>query len=227
MRSVHTERSTQSQFRGRASPACLAVSGTPAGLLRSLRDFTPSTFLHPLAPRALPRFLATMGALTPARRVLRASFRPMNAHLFRTGLPGSLVATFHAFRHQTPDAPCHRFSRCPPSVTGFPDRFGRFPGLDFTLNPQARRYARPNRVRPSYGLHVRLRLLPTPPHGDAVTFGYQERASPEGLSPLQSRLLQAHGFRIKSGNDCLPGTLIFTGHYSQTTPSTIPGTVKL
>ncbi len=40
------------------------------------------------------------------------------------------------------------------------------------------------------GLHVRLRLPPTPPHGDAVTFGYQERASPErGLSPLQSHLL--------------------------------------
>jgi len=26
-------------------------------------------------------------------------------------------------------------------------RFGRFPDLGFTLNPEARRYARPNRVR--------------------------------------------------------------------------------
>ncbi|MEW6377745.1 MAG: hypothetical protein AB1502_18400, partial [Thermodesulfobacteriota bacterium] len=35
-----------------------------------------------------------------------------------------------------------------------------------------------------------LRLLPTPPHGDAVTFSYQERASPEkGLSPFWSHLL--------------------------------------
>ncbi len=42
----------------------------------------------------------------------------------------------------------------------------------------------------SYGLHVRLRLLPTPPRGDAVTFGYRERASPgRGLAPLRSRLL--------------------------------------
>jgi len=33
-------------------------------------------------------------------------------------------------------------------------------------------------------------LLPTPPHGDAVTFGYREQASPgRGLSPLRSRLL--------------------------------------
>lgn len=42
----------------------------------------------------------------------------------------------------------------------------------------------------SYGLHVRFRLLPTPPRGDAVTFSYRDRASPErGLSPLCSRLL--------------------------------------
>ena len=42
----------------------------------------------------------------------------------------------------------------------------------------------------SYGLHVRLRLLSTPHHDDAVTFGYRERASPGGgLSPPRSRLL--------------------------------------
>jgi hypothetical protein len=42
----------------------------------------------------------------------------------------------------------------------------------------------------SYGLLVRLRLLPTPPHGDAVTFGYREGASPaRGLAPLSLRLL--------------------------------------
>ncbi|HYA40385.1 MAG TPA: hypothetical protein VEF34_03725, partial [Syntrophobacteraceae bacterium] len=39
-------------------------------------------------------------------------------------------------------------------------------------------------------LHVRLGLLSTPPHGDAVTFDYRERTSPErGLAPLRSRLL--------------------------------------
>jgi hypothetical protein len=37
----------------------------------------------------------------------------------------------------------------------------------------------------SRGLHVRLRLLSTPPRGDAVTFGFRERASPgRGLVPL-------------------------------------------
>ncbi|MBW2148792.1 MAG: hypothetical protein JRI22_17400, partial [Deltaproteobacteria bacterium] len=42
--------------------------------------------------------------------------------------------------------------------------------------------------------------LPTPPHSDAVTFGYRERASPGGgLSPPRSRLLTgALGAGIKS-----------------------------
>jgi hypothetical protein len=35
-----------------------------------------------------------------------------------------------------------------------------------------------------YGLDVRLRLLPTPPHGDAVTFGYEGPDAPRrGLAP--------------------------------------------
>jgi len=36
--------------------------------------FPSSTSLHPLAPRPLRRFLATMGALTPARAALRLSW---------------------------------------------------------------------------------------------------------------------------------------------------------
>ena len=54
----------------------------------------------------------------------------------------------------------------------------------------------------SYGLHVRFRLLPTPPHGDAVTFDYQERASPErGLSPLRSHLLAGARIPGQARND--------------------------
>ena len=40
------------------------------------------------------------------------------------------------------------------------------------MNEQARRSSPPNRVSLPYGPTIRLRLLPTPPHGDAVTFGY-------------------------------------------------------
>ncbi|MEW6375879.1 MAG: hypothetical protein AB1502_08825, partial [Thermodesulfobacteriota bacterium] len=47
----------------------------------------------------------------------------------------------------------------------------------------------------------RLRLLPTPPHGDAVTFSYQERASPEkGLSPFWSHLLAGARIPVFTGN---------------------------
>ncbi|MDP2972977.1 MAG: hypothetical protein Q8P64_27780 [Deltaproteobacteria bacterium] len=58
----------------------------------------------------------------------------------------------------------------------------------------------------SYGLHVRPRLLSTPPCGDAVTFGYQERAFPEkGLSPFWSRLLAGARIPASAGMTSLLG----------------------
>lgn len=44
--------------------------------------------------------------------------------------------------------------------------------LGFASGVQARHDDRPNRVHLRYGLIVHLRLLSTPPRGDAVTFGY-------------------------------------------------------
>jgi len=46
-----------------------------------------STFLRPFAPRALSRFVATMSALTPARRLFDQP--GMNTVLLRAGLSGS------------------------------------------------------------------------------------------------------------------------------------------
>ena len=46
-------------------------------------------------------------------------------------------------------------------------------GLDFAIDRQARHLFRPNRVHLRYGLVVHLPLFPTPPRGDAVTFGYR------------------------------------------------------
>ncbi len=40
-----------------------------------MRGHSASIFLHPFAPRALPRIHATMGALTPARLALRTLIR--------------------------------------------------------------------------------------------------------------------------------------------------------
>jgi hypothetical protein len=48
-----------------------------------------STFLRPLAPRALPRFIATMGALTPARPALRRLAAHEHRLCRHAGLPDS------------------------------------------------------------------------------------------------------------------------------------------
>ena len=103
-----------------------------------------STFLHPLAPRALPRFLATTGALTPVQAALRTPIRgnehrpcPEQVSLVHIARPSMHSVTKHlahpAIAFTLPD----QRDRLP----------GIHPGLDFALNPQARRYARPNRVR--------------------------------------------------------------------------------
>jgi len=74
------------------------------------------------------------------------------------------------------------------------------PGLDFALNPQARRCARPNRVR--YPTDCIFASGCSPPHL-AVT--QLPSASGSGHLPVQDlhlhdcTCLQAHGFRIKSG----------------------------
>jgi hypothetical protein len=50
--------------------------------------------------------------------------------------------------------------------------------LGFAINSLARHDDRPNRVHFRYGLIVHLRLLSTPPHGDAVTVGTGFQTTP-------------------------------------------------
>jgi len=65
--------------------------------------------------------------------------------------------------------------------------------LGFASHSQARHDGRPNRVHFCYGLIVHLRLLSTPPRGDAVTFGYKVPEHPHRDShPAVSMPLQAH-----------------------------------
>jgi len=68
MRSVHILRSTKSHWAN-VSPTCLA-SDTSAGLFFTVYVLFTFTFLPTFAPRALPRFNATMRALTPVQRTL-------------------------------------------------------------------------------------------------------------------------------------------------------------
>jgi hypothetical protein len=63
----------------RGVSALLSPIGTRGGVRSQARVELTSTFLRPLAPRALPRFVATMDALTPARPALR-----MGAHEHRS-----------------------------------------------------------------------------------------------------------------------------------------------
>ena len=72
------------------------------------------------------------------------------------------------------------------------DRPPAFAGLDFAISKQARRLRPAESVSSSYGLVVHLPLLPTPPHGDAVTFSYRpESACLKGTSTPPT--MHAHG----------------------------------
>jgi len=65
--------------------------------------------------------------------------------------------------------------------------------LGFAVDQRARHDGRPNRVHLRYGLIVHLRLLSTPPLGDAVTIGYGIPEYPgKDFHPADSMQLQAH-----------------------------------
>ena len=165
-----------------------------------------SISLRPFAPGALPPFQAPMDALTPARPLpllpWQIERRPFNGQgsPVHTTLPSMHSVT----RHLT--CPIIAFP-LPAQRDGLPGHFAAarpFTGSGSYATPLARGRPRSGlhlesagsshrtaeSCSSSYGLHVRLRLLSTPPRGDAVTFGYRERASPgRGLSPLRLRLL--------------------------------------
>jgi hypothetical protein len=136
-----------------------------------------STFLHPFAPRALPRFFATMGALPPVRAALRTLIRgnehrpcPEQVSLVHTARPSMHSATKHLARPAIAS----------PLPTQRDRLLGFHPGLDFTLGLQAHRYARPNRVR-HYPADCMVASGCSPPRLAATQLPLttRERASPE------------------------------------------------
>ena len=146
----------------------LSPYGHSRGLKPHPHTITASTFLHPLAPRALPRFFATMDALTPARGALRTQHKRIEhppwpgqvspVHMTRTSLhsvtnhPTRPVIAFPlpTQRDRLPEPglrpavpmPCRGLANLWQTSCLRPR-----PGLDFTINEEARRYVRPNRVR--------------------------------------------------------------------------------
>jgi len=156
MRSVQTFGSTQGQ-RPRISPACLALTGTLARCLSKSLAGTPSTFLSPFAPRPLRRFSAPMGTLTPRKVSHPTEVSPL--HVTRPSRP---------FCFLTPQAPPPPLLHATPQRDGFPLMGSR---LRHWLAGSSGTSGRIDFV--SCGLVSRLRLLPTPPLDDAVTFGFQ------------------------------------------------------
>ena len=151
-------------------------------LLFALYAHYTSTFLRPFARWALPHVFARTDALTSARPVLRLRLqserRPCNRQisLVHTAQPSMHSVTKHLTR--------------PTIAFMLPAQRGGPPRTDFGPRSELRPGSGGSSLRAaescslSYGLHVRLGLLSTSPRGDAVTFGFQERASPGGgLSP--------------------------------------------
>ncbi len=181
--------------------------GRPSHYRRSILAFvmrhglSTSTFLRPLAPRALPRFFATTDALTPAGRFFglcgheprsvpggspclsRTHVQPFCSQPLHRPSPGiSVRSRFISARVCQPADPVPwRVQReC------FPSR--SWPGLRNSARRLASRCSRIGFtlcLSRCYGRVVHLRQLPTPCCHDAVAFGFQagERSAWRGLSP--------------------------------------------
>jgi len=163
----------------------LSPCGHSRGWKPSTRNSRTSAFLHPFAPQALPCFFTNMGALTPARLALRTLWK-RNEHqpfsgqvsLLNTVQPSLHSVTKHLVRPVVAFVLPTQRDRLPVGCSnGFALSVIRS-GLRLESAGSSQHTA--ESCFSSYGLQVRLRLLSTPPHGDAVTFGYRERASPGG-----------------------------------------------
>jgi len=89
-----------------------------------------------------------------------------------------MYPTFPSFRRQPPDVLHDRFDTLPLSLMdlhGFPRS-----GLHLWLAGSSQRPAESRSL--SYGPMVHLRLLPTSPHDDAVTFSYRPESACLGMT---------------------------------------------
>ena len=158
MRSLHSEASTHDRYGPFVSAPCLTLTGTSGATLCSRCGSHASTFLPPF-PRRDFAFRAfsgsprngTMETLTPA---------PLTTH--SAGLPAYCATPSCSSVSNHVGLPDHRL---PPRQRD--QRFSGFAhGIAGSPQPSAESSSS------SYGPTVRLRLLSTPPRGDAVTFGY-------------------------------------------------------
>ena len=151
-----------------------------------------SIFLHSLAPPALPGFIATMSAVTPARgHGLLAS----SALLQPCRSPCFTQSAFRALCLQPPTRSHGRFNTYPLSAMSFPTRRR---GLGFTLVPQARQTVRPNRV--CHPTDRSFASCCSPPRLAAAQLRSatgRSRYTWEGLAPPDRLHLHAHGTGLR------------------------------
>ena len=172
-----------------------------------------STFLRPLAPRALPRFPAVMDALTPAgrlfgprghehRSVSRRVSLLLSCSLPTVPSPTTLPPPSRHFLSFTVSSALEGSSVDPVSVgsprESFPRGFGAglrtaVAGSPVGLAESGSRCA-PCFMSPGYGPVVHLRQLPTPCCHDAVAFGYRRVNVPPDRDshPAMGTPSQAH-----------------------------------
>jgi hypothetical protein len=171
---------------------------------------SPSPFLRPLAPRALPRFVATTDALTPAERFFgpcgheprcvpggspclsRTHVPPFGSQPLHRPSPGiSVRSRFISARVCQPADPVAWWQQ----RACFPSR--SWPGLRNSARRLASRCSRIGFtwcLSRCYGRVVHLRQLPTPCYHDAVAFGFRRvNVLPDGdFHPAVCTPPQAH-----------------------------------
>jgi hypothetical protein len=134
-------------------PSAMDVSALHSPRRHCRRSFFRRSVLHAFHLPARPslharyrRFPATMGALTPAPTfaALRLSTSMNTALCPSRRSPCFTHTAFGPFRLHPPDSPLRRFRTLPLSAQGFRRPRG---GPDFAIESQARRSARPYRVR--------------------------------------------------------------------------------
>jgi hypothetical protein len=174
------------------SPVCLASRHSHWFRFCPMRNYS-STFLRSLRSRpvtALPRYYGRSASCSPgssASSGMNTVSIGQQVSLVHTARPSMHSVTKHLARSAIASPLPTQRGRLP----------GLYPGLDFTLNPQARRYARPNRVR--HPTDCMLASGCSPPRLAATQLPLATGSGhfPGGdFHPSDRACSQAHGFRL-------------------------------
>jgi len=207
------------------SPVCLASRHSHWFRFCPMRNYS-STFLRTLRSRpvtALPCYYGRSDSCSPgssASSGMNTVSNGQQVSLVHTARPSMHSVTKHLTRPAIAFVLPTQRDRLPdPRSAGFTPSVIRS-GLRSLSASSSQRAA--ESCSSSYGLHVRLRLLSTPHHDDAVTFGYRERASPgRGLSPPRSHLLPGARIPAFAGMTEIRLFILFTRSSTLVVPTEI------